>query len=526
MKTLAVLEVNPDAGPFGNSSNELKTLGNRTVLEWAVRGLSTLDCISELVVVNASETNTASRKLQDICSSYSCTLDSFEGTDLEDRFQRLTARKWALENWRGGLNDTTVFCESENPYLLFQQIEKRDPDLLLSVPRCSPFVPRKQIEEILNWPENKDELNLRAIPAPPGFHYAAYHPRFVRALKKADNTLREMFRFSLDDPKRDPVHMDGFISMSNLVRSCSLRFSCDFNRSLNFVRALHEKKGNELFSSSIHEVVQVAKDRQHQWAYKFPREIHFHSGFSETDSWLDVGEQLEQSDDTVINLDLSDTTRNKQKHILQALPNDTFWGLHLRTRPAPALDQEIRTLLLNRADVVSFVLSANTPETFQRITGKTNFDEQKKGLETFMENRPEDRKFALPIVTVEFLKQNKNWEEEHPFFEKWFPVVDQVIIRPFIGETPEKPDQIETELVPSRRELCRKLRSTLYVEGEGTVKVCHPSRNNSPVLGKIPEDSIESIWKESQLKSIRRAHMNENYSEYTPCENCIYWVYP
>lgn len=524
MNIRAVLEVNLEQGVFGQLPLTLEKIGDKSVLEWTLNGLRSLDALSDVVVVETSGREEHVQKLHKELQDWPCTVDTFTGPDLPDRSRRLVARKWSLTNWRGGVDDTTVFCESENPYLFDEQLQKGDVDYLLSVPRCSPFVPLKQLRTLLDEKNKLSSYHFRTFPAPPGFHYVLYHPRYIQALKEEESSIRTVLQFSPHDRRRDPVGSEAFVPVSKSVRSCNLRFSCDFRRSLAFVRHLYDEQGGGLFTSPLESIVDLAEDHRHHWSYQMPRELYMSPGLTDRQSWNELHQQLEQSDDTVVNLDLTASDQIQRKEVLQNIPSG-FWGMHVRTTPDIVGEKQYESQLLEKMDIVSFVLPAHEEDTYREITGRKNLQASKKYIELFLSRR-QKQPHRLPLVTIEFIKETRNWQEEYPFYDEWRKRVDTVIIRPFLGTGTSKPEQMEFSLVPSSRNLCRKLRDTLYVEEDGEVKVCYPSRDASPVLGRIPDCEISEVWTGEQLQKLRTNHMKGDFTTYSPCEDCVYWSTP
>ncbi|MGQ0552960.1 MAG: radical SAM/SPASM domain-containing protein [Planctomycetota bacterium] len=138
----------------------------------------------------------------------------------------------------------------------------------------------------------------------------------------------------------------------------------------------------------------------------------------------------------------------------------------------------------------------------------------------------------MPTLAVTcVLTPNFTRAVEREFFRTFSPIVDDIVFHTANNHG----DYVHTEpwyqrsLLPRRwrkgfykslRVPCPYPWDTLYLLSDLTVSACRWDFDARVPVGRFPETSLPELWHGQAMRSLRRAHMQADFGDWTLCEDC------
>ena len=167
-------------------------------------------------------------------------------------------------------------------------------------------------------------------------------------------------------------------------------------------------------------------------------------------------------------------------------------------------------------------LDAHTQETYDKIRIGANFEEVKNNVMEFIALR-NSLGSALPLVRVSFVRMSLNEHELPKFIEYWEPHVDFFAIQEYINPMPEQEKArglAASSGVKTLNFRCTQPWQRMVIRHDGTVLPCCTFYGAHLVVGNIYKQSVEEIWKGSQMRDLRVMHKDGEYYKSSVCNDC------
>lgn len=124
---------------------------------------------------------------------------------------------------------------------------------------------------------------------------------------------------------------------------------------------------------------------------------------------------------------------------------------------------------------------------------------------------------------------------ERRFFEAFAPYADDFLFQyvhnhaDYVDDGPFYrgllPKRIHDRIYKAIRFPCHYPWDTLYLLADGTISVCRYDFDARVRIGRFPDQSLLELWNNEAMQSLRRAHMNFDFKDWSSCENCsAMWV--
>ncbi len=143
----------------------------------------------------------------------------------------------------------------------------------------------------------------------------------------------------------------------------------------------------------------------------------------------------------------------------------------------------------------------------------------------------------LPTITVTCVVTPLFTREvERRFFAAYAPYADDFLFQyvhnhaDYVedGEFHQRsllPKRIHDRLYKAIRFPCHYPWDTLYLLADGTISVCRYDFDARVRIGRFPEQSLRELWTNEAMQSLRRAHMEFDFRDWSSCEDCsAMWV--
>jgi len=139
-------------------------------------------------------------------------------------------------------------------------------------------------------------------------------------------------------------------------------------------------------------------------------------------------------------------------------------------------------------------------------------------------NNPE-----IDLVLVE-IEENK--KEIKKFYKEWkneVRSINLINMRNWTGEIDKKGTKESFHFnSKSKRKPCSLIWQRMVVDWNGEVVLCCDDWNHSTILGNLKKQTIEEVWKGEKLKSIKEAHVKEEFWKVPICARCnkksMWWI--
>ena len=179
-------------------------------------------------------------------------------------------------------------------------------------------------------------------------------------------------------------------------------------------------------------------------------------------------------------------------------------------------------------DKLDVSIDAATPETYSKMRPPGNLKTVEDNLEAFIRLKSE-MKASKPQVTVKLIKETRNANEVALFRRKWGGLADEIYIS-FLHNWGGAINKKEPKWRGGhKRYPCSWVFRRMYICWDGRVSFCCLDSEAKTILGDIKRMSIKEIWHSQELRAIRQAHLDGDFSKISLCDKCsfrdVWWLY-
>jgi radical SAM protein with 4Fe4S-binding SPASM domain len=179
-----------------------------------------------------------------------------------------------------------------------------------------------------------------------------------------------------------------------------------------------------------------------------------------------------------------------------------------------------REIITSGVDAVTFSVDGGKGRTYEKIRKGAKYEKVVQNIERFASIRDTlgQRKPEMVLNTILM----KDTVDEMPLvFQKWSPIVDKINVIP-VGRYGNVEDLsgIERNALEVERRVCHQPFDRLLVLWDGTVTVCCADINGELAVGNILNERLEQLWRNQQIKNIRRMLIDKKYKTMSICGRC------
>lgn len=173
------------------------------------------------------------------------------------------------------------------------------------------------------------------------------------------------------------------------------------------------------------------------------------------------------------------------------------------------------------AFLVDISLDAACKETYEKIRRGLSFEKTVGNIHHLLELRS---KFKSPLkVMVSFVKQQHNIDELDKFIAHWESLVDKVLVREMISNVNMTPVASQEPINAAIRWPCPHWFRRIVINYEGVIKACPVDWNNATAYRPLSETTLFDAWHSDFYWRNRLEHLNNDFSQGSPCKNCRDW---
>jgi MoaA/NifB/PqqE/SkfB family radical SAM enzyme len=177
-------------------------------------------------------------------------------------------------------------------------------------------------------------------------------------------------------------------------------------------------------------------------------------------------------------------------------------------------------------DVIDISLDAATRESYEKIRVRSNYHRVWSNIHRLLYVR---EKIKAPTkLMLSIIDQPESHAEVEMFVKYWTPLVDRVIVRPYLenlGLTPHKPGTIVEQVNGIERWPCPQFWKRVSISPDGSIRFCVVDWLDKTVVGNVRTDSIKELWHSAEYERLRKAHLEGRYGDaHSLCGPCTDWI--
>lgn len=548
--TCALVVTDLKSSTFGHRARLGDLLGDQTVLAHTVRRAARVARVERIVLVHPAGQDPLAL-LGDVRYGKPVQAFAVEGPTHPHDARWLAGRKWAMTCWRGGLGGATAFDEAlpAGPLAAALGAFESEAALLLRAEWCC-FDPAYADAQLAMHLEHPEAFKLAFTQAPPGLggmvtsrsvleQFAEHHASFGAALS-----------YNPRKPHVDPIGREVNHPIPPSVRDTNLRFTYDTPRSIDMLRKVAARLGDDFADADAVAVTDAARAIAAEPAYRLarlPQQVtleltprrpvngpitpQHHVRFDRPDLDVDLARRIfaqladeEVAGDVALRLGgLGDVLEHPQwREIVDAAREAGVLGVAVDTDLLCA-SPEIDALLDAPIDVVTVRINADTAATYAKVMGDERFRQVVENLQ-YLVNGRQSRGQGTPWIVPRLVKTADTLKDMESFFDRWMTTLGHAVIEPAQTGAGLMPDISLMPMAPPRRTACRQVGSRMTILSDGTVALCDQDWQGRAPLGDAKVTPLLEIWQ--NVRAPMCAHGEQRAQELTLCGACTEWHRP
>lgn len=208
----------------------------------------------------------------------------------------------------------------------------------------------------------------------------------------------------------------------------------------------------------------------------------------------------------------------EMRTILQRVKQNQNHTVYLTTnahRLSPIVAEEI---INNKINVVNFSIGAFTEGFYKKVRGR-GFDRVMKNIHGFLDFVQKSEWKPDVLVQIIDLPEYKEMKSEIKNFKKYWSKYDvklQIWDKLNWGV-------YDTTQSKSKRYPCYSLWKYIFINSDSTASACCMDWKQDLLIGDSNNQTISEIWRASQIKELRKTHIDSEESTLPICDKCNYW---
>lgn len=544
MKLIAVIPVDLECSPLGTKSRFASEVAGRTVLARTVRQAARAEQVDDLFVVCPVAQESRCREL--LGDAPGTVRGHNAGPPPYHRLVR-TARKWALDGWRGGIGGASLLDEYTHTAVVAALAAQESADAVVVIPGPAPLIDPALIDVCaVHFRTVSEDTRLTFAQTPPGLSPFILQTALLAELAEKQVPPGWTLTYKPDRPESDPAFRKCCHQASQVLRHAAGRLVADTDRAVETITdylSEHEPVSAEHVAGWL-------MQREAQSVPRLPREVEIeltteHPPGEASEVALrprvapdrrrgpidpalvrSVADEVAAYDDALVVLGgFGEPTLHPHfPEILASLRGAGVYGLAVRTSGLTLDDAIIEALLEHRVDVVTVFVDAWTAELYRRLHGG-NLQTVLEGIDRLSSTRGERRQVE-PLVVPEMIKSVHTVEELDSFFDGWLRRSGWAGVVGYSTYAGALPDHRVVDMSPPTRFACRRIRARCTVLADGSVIACDQDFAAVRPVGSLADRSLGELWTGPGMAALRAHHAAGRYDADPLCARCDEWHRP
>ncbi|MCK4629748.1 MAG: SPASM domain-containing protein [Sedimentisphaerales bacterium] len=537
-KNAAILYADLKRSIWGIRSYLTDRLAGRSVLERTISRLEQADRLDEIIVFCPDEQQEQVRELLGQTTAIVKSLS--EPVPVS---KRMPQRKWAMNNWRGGIREATQFDEQAFTAEMVQYARERKIYTALSVAGEAVVVDPELIDALLeHHHEHGDAMRFTFTQAGPGLCGGAYRLDLLHELVLTGAYIGDLLRYDPATPHADYIVQECNYKVDPELYTTQFRYIADTRRSFRTIENLITKTGDSFQHWDAKRIISEL-EQQCQGPDILPREVEIEittepslriKGYPHREGskhpnrqrmslacFEKIIEQLAEYDDICLTIGgFGEPLSHPELMAMIDLAKAAgILGINIETDGRLLKGELAKLLSGSEVDIISVYLDADSGELYHKVKGKDCFDEVVGQLEAFIEKT----NGTGPMILPHLVKTRQTMAQMEAFYDRWLKKCDGAVIVGYNDFAGQIEDKSVMDMASPHRLACRRLLDSMTILTDGCVTICGQDFMGSRTVGNVNEKSIKELWRSQLLEELRTAHRQRNFEMNELCGKCKEW---
>jgi hypothetical protein len=522
MKVIAVILADLERSPPGTRSRLAEPLAGVPVLRRTVQRLAQVKTLGSIHVL----ARPAERpRVQELLAGLPAIVHPSDLPPAPHEELVRVARKWALDNWRGGIGGACAFDESFHAAALQAVAKAASADAVMAVPAhavlLSPPLAGAMIEHLRG--PGKD-YRFVFTQGPPGLTPILMTAPILDELVPAAYPPGVLLAYKPAAAEPDLISKPCCYQVPTAVAMTHGRLLADTSESFATCEAVLKELGEQA-AGDAEAVCRFLADRRPLYVPPLPAELEVElttqdslpgtrlrpagkavPARGEMDLRLlerVVGELAQRDDSLVVFGGFGDPLCHPQwREALRLTRQAGIFGISVQTT-GKRLAQIDRDALLNEPpDLLVVRLDAASEAVYAQVQGEPGLDAAVQAVLALDEARRQRRQ-VRPVVVPSMIKSRLNVGDLEAFFEQWVTKVGSCWIEGYSDRAGQMEPLQVASMAPLVRVRCRRLRSRLVVLADGRTVSCDQDYQAIQTVGDLRRQSLQEVWLGTPLQHLR-----------------------
>lgn len=188
-------------------------------------------------------------------------------------------------------------------------------------------------------------------------------------------------------------------------------------------------------------------------------------------------------------------------------------------------ESRVQKLLESGLHMIDISIDAFKEETYKEIRVMGDLNITRKNVNSLIQMKKESK--AKTKIIVSFIEQPNNTDEVEDFKNYWESQgVDSVVIRRLhsaAGAVTNIAEKLKKEQIDVKRYPCLYPWERISIAPNGDILFCPQDWLHGSKISNYYETTIREIWQSEKFKSLRDAHLLNNFSNHSFCGKCPDW---
>jgi hypothetical protein len=172
-------------------------------------------------------------------------------------------------------------------------------------------------------------------------------------------------------------------------------------------------------------------------------------------------------------------------------------------------------------DIIDISCDAATRKSYERIRVGSNYHRVWGNIHRLLYLR--ERLKAPTKLMLSIIDQPEAHDEVESFVKYWEPLVDRVLVRPYLANLGLTSDA--GDLGVADRWPCPQFWKRITINAHGGLRFCVVDWLDKSEIGHLNTHTIKELWKSTEYERLRGCHLRGAWSEAHPiCQPCTDWM--
>lgn len=458
------------------------------------------------------------------------------------------ARKWALDNWRGGIGGSCSFDESFHAAALQAVLRAAGADAVMAVPAHAALLNSPLAQAMIKHLRGPGkDYRFVFSQSPPGLTPVLLTAEILEELIQAAYPPGVLLAYKPAAAEPDLVAKPCCYQVPTAVVTASGRLLADTTESFACCEDVLKELGEQRAADAV-SVCRFLAQRRERYVPPLPVELEIEL----TTQYALPGTRLRPAGKVVpprgpldlglLEQVLNQLTRRDDSLVVFGGFGDPLscpqWPQALRlARQAGVLGITVQTsgkqlaqvdrdaLLAEPPDLLVVRLDAASEAVYAEVHGEPGLEAAVQAVSAMNQAR-QARTQVRPLIVPSMTKSRLNVVELEAVFEQWVTKVGCCWIEGYSDRAGQMARLQVASMAPPARVTCRRLRSRLLMLADGRAVSCEQDYKGLQSVGDLGRQSLQDVWQGEPMRRRRQYLPGSGSGSAVLCDRCEEWGRP